>query len=73
MRLYCVRTEDDGWRSNEPCDILLQHFKSDDFRTYVIRKEDWTGRTICTALNNAYEAGRADAMRDLRRFIGVEK
>lgn len=71
-REYCIRKEDNGYGS-EPCDILLQHFKSDNFRTYAIRKEDWSGYMICNALNNAYEAGRADAMRDLRNFIGIEK
>ena len=71
-RYYCIREEDSS-HGSEPVDILLQHFKSDDFKTYVIRKEDWAGWSICNALNNAYEAGRADAMRDLRNFIGVEK
>lgn len=71
-RHYCIREEDNGY-SAEPVDILLQHFKSDDFKTYVIRKEDWSGWKICHALNDAYAAGRAAAMQDLRNFIGVEK
>ena len=71
-RQYCIREEDSS-RGSEPVDILLQHFNSKDFKTYVIHKEDWAGWSICNALNNAYEAGRADAMRDLRNFIGVDK
>ena len=70
-RLYCIREEDNGY---EPCDILLDHgLKSPDFRTYVIRKEDLKPWQICVALNDAYKAGREEAMRDLRRFIGVDK
>jgi len=72
-RYYCVRTDEEGYGS-EPCDILLDHgLKNPDFRTYVLRKENWSGRSICQVLNDAYEAGRAEAMRDLRRFIGAEK
>jgi len=70
-RFYCTREEDNGY---EPCDILLDHgLKSPDFRTYVIRKEDFKPWQVCDALNNAYRQGREDAMRDLRRFIGAEK
>lgn len=71
-RQYCTREEDND-NGSEPCDILLQHFKSDNFRTYVIRKEEWSGWRIASALNDAYKAGREDAMRDLRNFIGVNK
>lgn len=71
-RNYCIREEDNGY-GPEPCDILLQHFKSDNFRTYAIRKEDWSGHMICNALNSAYEAGRADAMRALRNFMGIKE
>lgn len=70
-RHYCIREEDNGY---EPCDILLDHgYGSSDFRTYVIRKEDFKPWQVVDALNNAYKQGREDAMRDLRRFIGVEK
>jgi hypothetical protein len=70
-RFYCIREADSGY---EPCDILLDHgLKDSSFRTYVIRKEDLKPWQICTALNDAYRAGREEAMRDLRNFIGVEK
>lgn len=68
-RHYCTR---EGDKDHQLCDILLDHgLKSPDFRTYVIRKEDINGWKICEALNQAYKAGREDAMRDLRNFIGV--
>jgi hypothetical protein len=68
-RFYCIREDDDGY---EPCDILLDHGLSDpSFRTYVIRKDDLKPWQICTALNDAYKAGREEAFRDLRNFIGV--
>ncbi len=71
MRHYCIRETDNGY---EPCDILLDHgLNSPDFRTYVIRREDLSPWKIAHELNNAYQAGREDAMRDLRRFIGAEK
>jgi hypothetical protein len=70
-RHYCIREEDNGFES---CDILLDHgLNSSDFRTYVIRKEDLKPWQICTALNDAYKAGREEAMRELRNFIGVGK
>ena len=72
-RHYCVRTDEDGYGPT-PCDILLDHgLKNPDFRTFVIREEHWSGRAICQALNDAYEAGRSEAMRDLRRFMGIDK
>ena len=68
---YCIREGENGYDS---CDILLDHgYGSADFRTYVIRKEDLKPWQIVSALNAAYEAGREDAMRDLRNFIGVGK
>jgi hypothetical protein len=70
-RLYWNREDDNGY---EPCDILLDHgLQSPDFRTYVIRKEDLKPWQIVDALNQAYKAGREDAFRDLRNFIGVGK
>jgi hypothetical protein len=70
-RFYCIRETDNGY---EPCDILLDHgLKDPSFRTYIIRKEDLKPWQICTALNDAYKAGREEAFRDLRNFIGVEK
>jgi hypothetical protein len=70
-RLYCIRESDNG---HEPCDILLDHgLSSPDFRTYVIRKEDFKPWQVVDALNSAYEAGRCDAMEDLRNFMGVAK
>jgi hypothetical protein len=69
-RFYCVRETDNGY---EPCDILLDHgLKDPSFRTYVIRKEDLKPWQICSALNDAYKAGREEAMRDLRNFIGIK-
>jgi hypothetical protein len=70
-RFYCIRETDNGY---EPCDILLDHgLKDPSFRTYIIRKEDLKPWQICTALNDAYKAGREEAFRDLRNFIGVER
>jgi hypothetical protein len=70
-RHYCIREGENGY---DPCDILLDHgLGNSDFRTYVIREEDLKPWQICSALNSAYEAGREDAMRDLRNFIGVGK
>jgi hypothetical protein len=70
-RFYCIREEDNGY---EPCDILLDHgLKDPSFRTYVIRKEDLKPWQICDALNSAYKAGREDAMRDLRHFMGIKE
>jgi hypothetical protein len=70
-RFYCIRETDNG---SEPCDILLDHgYGNADFRTYVIRKEDLSPWKIAHELNNAYQAGREEAMRDLRNFIGVGK
>lgn len=57
----------------EPCDILVRHYKSDNFRTIVIAKDDLVPWKIVSALNSAYDAGRKDAMRDLRYFMGIEK
>jgi hypothetical protein len=69
-RHYCIREGENGY---DPCDILLDHgLKSPDFRTYVIREEDLKPWQICKALNDAYDAGREDAMRDLRQFIGIK-
>jgi hypothetical protein len=57
----------------EPCDILLQHYDSDEWRSIVIRADELKPWNICIALNSAYEAGKRDAMRNLRLMIGVEK
>lgn len=72
-REYCFNRENHTGYGSEPCDILIQHFKSDNFRTIAIRAEEWDAWNICNKLNDAYKAGREDAMRDLRNFIGVEK
>lgn len=70
-RYYCIRETENGY---EPCDILMDHgLINPDFRTYAIRKEDLKPWQICDALNNAYKAGREDAMRDLRNFMGISK
>lgn len=70
MRHYCIREDENGY---EPCDILLDHgLNNPDFRTYVIRQEDFKPWQVVDALNNAYKQGREDAMRDLRRFIGIK-
>jgi len=68
-RFYCVRDTDN---SSAPCDILMDHgLKNPEFRTYVIRKEDLYPWKIAHELNNAYQAGREDAMRDLRNLLGI--
>jgi hypothetical protein len=56
-----------------PADILLQHYEDDKWRTIVISEDDLKPWKIAEALNNAYEAGKKDAMRNLRMMIGVEK
>lgn len=57
----------------DPCDILLQHYDDEEWRTIVIRAEELKPWKICDALNNAYEAGKKDAMRNLRYMMGIEK
>ena len=68
-RYYCIDQQESGY---DPCDIRLQLYKSDDFTTIAIRKDELYPRKIAEALNNAYRAGRNDAMQDLRNFIGIK-
>jgi hypothetical protein len=66
------RTQNSG---NEPCNILIQLYENENFRAVAIRKEDlesFDAWRLCQALQNAYEAGRKDAMSDLRNLIGVK-
>lgn len=72
-RHYQFNHEENNGYISEPCDILVQHYKSDNFRTISIRKEEWNAWKICEALNHAYKVGREDAMSDLRRMIGADK
>ncbi len=72
-RYYCFNEKEHTGYGPTTCNILIQHFKSDDFRTVAIREDEWSAWNLCSALNNAYEAGRQDAMRDLRNFMGIEK
>jgi len=71
---YCWNTkESNGYDS---CDILLQHYNDDGFRTIALRKEDFERLKpweFCDMLNRAYDNGRNAAMQDLRRFIGVKE
>jgi hypothetical protein len=74
QKSYCWN----GEKSNgyEACDILVQHYKDDSFRTIVLSKEDFETLQpwkLCSLLNAAYESGKKDAMTDLRRLIGVDK
>ena len=69
-RTYTFNSENNS--GYEPCDILLQHYPGETWRTIVLSKEDFeTLRPwqLCSLLNNAYEAGRKDAMADLRTMI----
>jgi len=59
----------------EPCNILIQLYEDENFKAVAIRKEDlqsFDAWHLCQALQNAYEAGRKDAMNDLRDLIGVK-
>lgn len=59
----------------EPADILCQHYDDDKFRTVVLDADDLKGMApwkLCSLLNEVYRSGRADAMSDLRNFIGVK-
>lgn len=71
---YCWNEkENNGY---DPCDILLQHYKDDGFRTIALRKEAFECLTpwqLCNMMNIAYDNGRKAAMEDLRRFIGVKE
>jgi hypothetical protein len=67
------RDENNGYSS---CDILVQYYDSEQFKAVAIRKEDMENMDawrMCNALQRAYDAGREDAMRDLRMLIGVQK
>lgn len=58
-----------------PCDILVQYYESEEFRGVILRKDDFEELApwkLCTLLQAAYDAGRDDAMRDLRIMIGVK-
>ena len=68
---YTFNTEENN--GYEPCDILLQHYNDDKWKTIVIREDELKPYQICNALNNAYEAGKKDAMRNLRYMMGIEK
>lgn len=62
-------TENNGY---DPCDILLQHYPEEIWRTIVLSKEDFENLQpwkFCSLLNDAYEQGRKDAMKDLRTMI----
>ena len=57
---------------HEACDILLQHYPGETWRTIVLSKEDFENVKpwqLCGLLNNAYSQGRKDAMADLRTMI----
>lgn len=73
-REYCYNTELSN--GHEPTAILLRHFKSDDFRTIVLSKEDFETLApwkLCCLLQDAFEAGQADAKRQIRNVLGIEK
>jgi len=59
-----------------PCNILVQYYESEEFKAVAVRAEDFErfdAWRMCQVLQNAYDAGREDAMRDLRMLIGVQK
>lgn len=58
------------YNGHTPCDILLELYDTDKFRTIALRVEDQVPWRICEALNNAYEEGRKDAKRDIRAVLG---
>lgn len=57
---------------HNPGDILVQYYEDDKWRTIVIREDELVPWKIANALNSAYEAGKKDAMRNLRMMIGVD-
>lgn len=60
----------------EPCNILVQYYESEEFKAVALRADDlksFDAWHLCRALQSAYDAGREDAMRDLRMLIGVQK
>lgn len=59
----------------EPCNILIQLYDNEDFRAVALRKEDFErfdAWRMCEALQNAYDAGKKDAMSNLRELIGAK-
>lgn len=54
-------------------DILLQLYEDDNWRTVVLCDDELKPCKIAQALNSAYEAGKKDAMRDLRMTIGLNE
>lgn len=70
---YCYNEKENS--GSDPCDILLQLYPDDGFRTLVMRQEDFEHLKpweLCMLLNRAREAGREDAMRDVRDLLGVK-
>lgn len=60
----------------EPCNILVQYYESEQFRTVAMRAEDFErfdAWHMCQVLQNAYDAGREDQLRDIRMMLGVGK
>lgn len=70
-RTYTYNKE--KFNGSEPCDILLELYDNDSFRTIGLRVDDQIPWKICDALNHAYQQGRKDAMSDLRVVLGIKE
>jgi hypothetical protein len=73
-RKYCY--DEEAGTGVDACDILLHHFPGDDWRSLVLRKEDFKNLTpwkIVELLNRAYDLGRSDAQHDIRTVLGVKE
>lgn len=67
---YFNQTEEKPTGS-EPCDIYLR-YSSIDYWNVLLNKSEFENLTpmkLCSILNDAYMAGRKDAMTDLRSMI----
>ena len=73
-RKYCYNEKENN--GVDSCDILLQHFPSDDWRSLVLSKDDFEDLVpwkLVEILNRAYDLGRSDALHDVRTLLGVKE
>jgi hypothetical protein len=69
-RTYLYNKE--KFNGHEPCDILLQLYETDHFKTISLRADQLVPWQICDALNRAYEEGRKDAKREIRTVLEIK-
>lgn len=71
-RKYLYR---DG-NGHQPSDILVELYGDSAWRLTVLQEEDIGNMVpwkICNALQNAYQAGREDAKKDIRLALGINE